>query len=67
MLVKKMMSRTPREITDALDQSVMNGWTGVFFKNDKPTNGAYRPPPQLDDDNSEYGNMMGIKDKDFVR
>ncbi len=67
MLVKKMLSHTPEEIVYALDQSVMNSWTGVFFKNDKPTNGAYRPPPQLDNDNSEYGNMMGIKDKDFVR
>jgi hypothetical protein len=68
MLVKKMMSRTPKEIVDALDRSVMNGWTGVFFNNDNPAKGTYRQSPsQLDTDNSEYGNMMGIKDKDFVR
>ena len=67
MLVKKMMSRTPREITDALDKSVMNGWTGVFFNNNNPAKGTRRQPPQLDNDNSDYGNMMGIKDKDFVR
>lgn len=67
MLVKKMMSRTPEEIVNALDRSVMNGWTGVFFNNDNPAKGTYRSPPQPDNDNSDYGNMMGIKDKDFIR
>jgi hypothetical protein len=38
------------------------------MERDKNTPSAQsNPPPQLDADNSEYGNMMGIKDKDFVR
>jgi hypothetical protein len=35
MLVKKMVSHSSEEVVSALDRSVMNGWTGVFFDSDK--------------------------------
>jgi hypothetical protein len=38
------------------------------MERDKNTPSVHsNPPPQLDNDNSDYGNMMGIKDKDFTR
>ena len=42
MLVKKMLAHSPTEIVAALERSVMNGWTGVFFNE----SAASRPTPR---------------------
>jgi hypothetical protein len=53
MLVKKMLAYTAEEVVDALDRSVMNGWTGLFFNGGKcaaPFVSTSQPATPLDPD-----------------
>ena len=70
LLAKKMLRHTPEDIVAELNQAVERGWRTIFYNDkDKASPDLNTSPSQseLPDDNSDYGNMMGIKDKDFVR
>jgi len=70
LLAKKMLRHTPEDIVAELNQAIERGWRTIFYNDkDKASPDLNTSPSQseLPDDNSEYGNMMGIKDKDFVR
>lgn len=69
LLVKKMLRHVPNDIVSELHKAVECGWRSIFYNDKQTVQGHSITPTQSDlpTDNSDYGNMMGIKDKDFVR